>query len=233
MARMLAYIFFGVFFVGHYIMHRETTLNLHNAFLLIFLFALVESVLWFASYQYLNIDGVPYCCPFSPIVVASLVFQCVRQTLSRCLLLVVCLGYGIVRPKLLHSEWIAVSVITALYLLCTLISQGAVIFYANESHNYTTTSTLLPYKLPEMFLDVVFLTWIYLAINSTIRILTEFNQTVKLDMYRQLVSIIGVFVVLFTTVTFFFMIGKHICCVEYCLRQILPVPHTTAPLFRG
>jgi len=236
---MVAYIFFGVFFVGHYLMHREATLNLHNAFLIIFLFAAVESVLWFASYQYLNIDGVPYCCPFSPVVVASLVLQCIRQTLSRCLLLVVCLGYGIVRPKLLSSEWIAVGVITALYLICTLISQSAIILYANQAHGNLSSlhSKLTPYKIPELFLDVIFLTWIYLAIGSTIRILTEFQQTVKLNMYQQLVNIIGVFIVLFTVVTLIFVFGKVLFCSVFkpfipmfCLTVICVFSHLSDKL---
>jgi hypothetical protein len=138
--------------------------------------------------------------------------QVVRQTLSRTLLLIVCLGYGIVRPKLMTSEWAAVSVMSSLYLLCAIVSQGAVIFFAAEAHgNFSgVNAKLTPYKIPAMVLDVIFLTWIYLAINATIRVLTEFQQTVKLNMYRQLVAIIGVFAVLFVVVTVVFMLGKDV-----------------------
>lgn len=207
----MAYAFFAAFFVTHYCKHRETTLALHNGFLLVFLFAFIEAMLWFASYETLNITGVPYCCPFPPLVVASLVMQVVRQTLSRSILLVVCLGYGIVRPKLMSAEWGAVGVVSALYLVCAFISQGAVILFAEEAHgDYgAVSSKLLPYKVPELFLDVIFLTWIYLAVGSTIRILTEFQQSAKLDMYKQLVYIIGVFIVLFTVITVVFMLGTY------------------------
>ena len=207
---MLAYLFFSVFFVGHYYQYRESTLSLHTAFLMIFIFGLVESILWFASYQSLNITGVPYCCPFPPLVVGSLVLQVVRQTLSRTLFLVVCLGYGIVRPKLMPAEWVAVCVISGLYLCASFLSQGAVILFAKEAHGdfSAANSQLTPYKVPAMVLDVIFLTWIYLAINSTIRILTEFQQTAKLSMYKQLVAIIGVFVVFFAVVTTVFLLGK-------------------------
>lgn len=211
-ARVVAYAFFAAFFVTHYCQHRETTLALHNGFLLIFLFAFIEAMLWFASYEVLNHTGVPYCCPFPPLVVASLVLQVVRQTLARSLLLVVCLGYGIVRPKLMTAEWSAVAVVSVLYMVCAFISQGAVILFAQEAHgNYGALSRqLLPYKLPEMFMDVLFLSWIYLAVGSTIRILTEFQQTVKLDMYKQLVYIIGVFIALFAAVTVVFMLGMSV-----------------------
>jgi hypothetical protein len=72
---VVAYVFFAVFFVGHYYQYRESTLHLHTAFLVVFLFALVEATLWFASYQNLNITGTPYCCPFPPLVVGSLILQ--------------------------------------------------------------------------------------------------------------------------------------------------------------
>ena len=214
---MIAYVFFSTYFIGFYYLNKEATLRLHTAFIVIFLFALAESILWFTSYTVLNITGEPYCCPFPPLVVASLVLQVFRQTFSRCLLLVVCLGYGIVRPKLMNTEWVAVFVVSLLYLICACISQTAVIMFAQDaSANYGVQSNaqLLPYKLPEMFLDLVFIGWIYLAIGSTIRILTEFQQTVKLAMYKQLVSIIGVFVALFTFVTLIFMLSK--CCLRLC-----------------
>lgn len=74
-ARVVAYTFFFVFFVGHYYTYRDAAIHLHTAFLAVFLFAMVEATLWFASYQSLNITGEPYCCPFPPIVIASLVLQ--------------------------------------------------------------------------------------------------------------------------------------------------------------
>lgn len=62
--------------------------------------------------------------------------------------------------------------------------------------------------MPSLLIDVIFLSWIYLAIGSTIRILTEFQQTVKLSMYKNLVRIIGVFAVLFSFITVVFQMGE-------------------------
>lgn len=72
---MVAYTFFFAFFAGHYYTYRSAAIHLHSAFLVVFLVAMVEATLWFASYQSLNITGVPYCCPFPRIVVGSLVLQ--------------------------------------------------------------------------------------------------------------------------------------------------------------
>ena len=43
--------------------------------------------------------------------------QVFRQTFARSLLLVVSLGYGIVRPKLMSAEWIAVVIVSVLYFI--------------------------------------------------------------------------------------------------------------------
>lgn len=154
-------------------------------------------------------SALVFSCPYPPVVIAALIMQVVRQTLARTSLLVVCLGYGIVRPKLLFAEWVAIGVVTTLYLTSAISAQ---VFFIAE---YTTTEAVYrmaksanSVQLPEFIMDVLFLTWIYLAAGSTIRILTEFKQTAKLNMYRGLVSLIGVFVVLFTIVSVMFLLGK-------------------------
>lgn len=208
-ARMIAYILFSCYFGWHYYLNRDSILPLHNAFLVVFVFALAEATLWFIAYEALNTSGQPYCCPFPPTVVGALVLQVFRQTMSRTLLLVVCLGYGIVRPKLMTAEWMAISVVSMLYLVCAIVAQVSDILLVRNAHGEDADPTVvMEYRIPEMIMDVLFLTWIYLAISSTIRILTEFQQTVKLKMYKQLVLIIGVFVALFAVMTVAIMLAS-------------------------
>jgi len=113
-------------------------LPLHNAFMVVFLIALTEATLSYSSYQHVNLTGEPFCCPLPSYVVGTFIVQIfrltlryhnltnhsllsmerfLRQTLSRSLFLVVSLGYGIVRPKLMKAEWIAVSVVSVLYFI--------------------------------------------------------------------------------------------------------------------
>jgi hypothetical protein len=209
-ARFVAYVAFFVFFLAHYYKHREVLLKLHSAFLLIFMFAMIEGAMWLASYQYLNITGTPYCCPFPPVVVGALVLQVFRQTFSRAVFLVVSLGYGIVRPKLMVMEWIAIYAVSILYLLSAILSQVAIIMFAEHAQGGygPSSSEAAPYSAPEIFMDVLFLSWIYLSLGSTVRILTDFQQTAKLDMYNQLLTIIGVFVAAFVTITMLFVMSK-------------------------
>ncbi len=162
--------------------------------------------MWYATYQSLNLSGQPYCCPFPLIVLFSMVLQVIRQTMARGILLVVCLGYGIVRPKLLRSEWVAIGIVGSLYLAAATVSQVAEVILVQNVHGDYKDD--IYYKIPEMVMDIIFLSWIYMAVSSTIRILTEFKQTVKLEMYQSLVKIIATFVALFTIATLFVLMGK-------------------------
>jgi len=108
-ARMVAYALFAAFYLLVYCRHKESVLSLHKATLVVVFIALAEATAWYAAYQTINLSGQPYCCPFPPLVVASLVLQVFRQTTSRTLLLTVSLGYGIVRPRLMAAEWIGAS----------------------------------------------------------------------------------------------------------------------------
>ena len=57
-------------------------------------------------------------------------------------------------------------------------------------------------------MDVIFLSWIYLALGSTIRILTEFQQGYKLNLYKQLAFIIILFVSLFVMASILILLDK-------------------------
>lgn len=198
-ARMVALVLFGLVFLVLYMRHRESALHLHHAILAVVLISVVEASTWFTAYHLLNQSGEPYCCPFPSPVVASLVLQVFRQTFSRTLLLVVSLGYGIVRPKLMATEWVAVFIVTFLYFVTACVSAVAEIILVHDVHGNAPKSVFM-YQTPALMMDVIFLSWIYLALTSTIRILTEFQQTVKLNMYHQLAVTIGVFVVLYGVV---------------------------------
>lgn len=219
-ARMVAFVLLFVFYLFQYVRHFGAVLPLHTAFVVVFLIGLVEATMWYATYQEINLSGQPNCCPFPPVVIGSLVFQVIRQTLARGLFLVVSLGYGIVRPKLMSSEWFAVYVIAVVYFVLSLVSQVGNIMRLSDpmydsgveavpsATHFSLGSNVWSSAVPSLVVDVIFLSWIYLAIGSTIRILTEFQQTVKLNMYRNLVRIIGVFAVLFSVVTLVFQFSE-------------------------
>ena len=206
-ARSVAFFLIGFIYIILFLLHRESAIPLHYAILLVFGVAVCESTIWFFAYETINKTGSPYCCPFPPIVVAALVIQIFRQTFSRALLLIVALGYGVVRPKMMPQEWTAVFIVSTLYFISAAISQVSEIILVNDVHTNAPTG-VVSYQVPELVMDVVFLSWIYLALTSTIRILTEFKQSHKLAMYRWLTGTIYIFVVLFSFVTILALLNK-------------------------
>lgn len=196
-ARMVAYFLFTCFYLVFYFRHRATALPLHHATLAVVLIALAEATAWYAAYQTINLSGEPYCCPFPVSVVASLVLQIFRQTSSRTLLLVVSLGYGIVRPRLMPAEWVVIIIVTAAYFIFATVARVSEIILVHDVHGESQDKSILKYQVPGLFMDVIFLTWIYFALSSTIRILTEFQQTHKLLLFRRLAITIIVFLVFF------------------------------------
>jgi hypothetical protein len=56
---------------------------------------------------------------------------------------------------------------------------------------------------------VLFLSWISLSINATLRILREFQQTMKLGLYLQLTHVIVGFVGLFVAVSLLFLLNER------------------------
>ena len=125
-----------------FLLHRESAIPLHYAILFVFSVALSESAVWFLAYDSINSTGSPYCCPFPPLVVAALVMQMFRQTFSRTLLLIVALGYGVVRPKLMPQEWTAVFIVSALYFAAAVVSQVSEIVLVNDIHANAPTGVV-------------------------------------------------------------------------------------------
>lgn len=105
-------ILFGLFSLGYLLLlirHWDKLLPLHYAILGVMIIACSEAFAYFTAYLSMNNEGTPYCCPFPTSVVVALVLQMLRMTFSRVLLLVVCLGFGVVRPKLTGASFFSSS----------------------------------------------------------------------------------------------------------------------------
>lgn len=96
---------------------QDSLLTLHKGVFVTLVVCAVSAALWCAAFITINSTGHPYCCPFPPIVSAAQLVQILRQTLARLLLLLVSLGYGIIRPKLQRVEWAMVGLVTVFYFV--------------------------------------------------------------------------------------------------------------------
>lgn len=212
----VGYVAVAAIFGAYMKRYQRTLIAMQYGVLVVLLFAIVETALWLGAYFFLNATGVPYCCPFPPIIVASLVLQIARQAVCRALLLVVTLGYGIVRPRLYPMEWGAIGFITVLYYVAATAAQlmdvevMASLGRSDQPDTSASASDTLNMAVHavETVIDATFLAWIYLSLSSTIRVLREFRQTYKLSIYNRLSTAIIVFIALFAAITVLVMLDR-------------------------
>ncbi|KAJ1459928.1 lung seven transmembrane receptor-domain-containing protein [Pelagophyceae sp. CCMP2097] len=205
-ARAFLFLIFQVGYIVLLILHRDRLLPLHGAILAVSLLASAEAVTWFAAYLSLNVTGEPLCCPFAPHVVAAMSLEMLRRTASRVLLLVVSLGFGLVRPSLSIKETLGVSSLTLCYLSSSIFVTVHKIREASDLSTAGGSSMAL--DLPVLFFDLCFLVWIYMALVSMTDVLHSTGQTYKLEMYSNLAYVIAAFVCLVTIFSLFIFLSK-------------------------
>jgi hypothetical protein len=169
---------FGVFTLVYYFLlflHRHTLLVTNWFILAVVSICTIESILWFAAYSDMNTNGEPYCCPFPTLIAASMIIQSFRATLSRALMLTICLGLGLAREKLTKKEVMVICALSMLYLGSSLTLSANDVMQTNNLHHDSQESGVL-WELPELVLDIIFLMWIYIALIDTMTDLQKSGQ---------------------------------------------------------
>ncbi|WFD29461.1 hypothetical protein MSPP1_000470 [Malassezia sp. CBS 17886] len=113
------------------------------------------------------------------------VLDAARNSLSLFLLLIVAMGYGVVRPTI-GSEMTKVRVLTGLHFLFgVLYSVGIVLIFMDDA-----SAWMLLFIFPLAFTLTMFLMWILYALKGSIMHLTERRQTYKCAMFTKLYRIL-------------------------------------------
>lgn len=113
-----------------------------------------------------------------------------RNSLSFFMLLIVCLGYGVVYPTLGSKMYWAIG-LTVLHFIF-----GSIYFTYSMLQNDANSFLIFVLGLPLAITLFVFYVWILLGIDSTVMYLQSKRQSVKLVMYKRLYNILVISVVL-------------------------------------
>ncbi len=175
----LNFLLFSGFFIFYsilFIRHRETSLPLHlGTMVVLFLYTLVALV-WYLIYKNSNRTGMPICCPAPGTVMFGVIILVLMQATFRCLILCVCLGYGVVHPKLSKVQTFFVILLTALFIVTGIIS-----------YSYKFLSSTMDMKkqgaadMPAFLVDSTFMTWIYVSLISQLDDLREKREIYKVS----------------------------------------------------
>ncbi|XP_068150564.1 transmembrane protein 87A isoform X1 [Drosophila tropicalis] len=140
----------------------------------VILLGMLEKAFFYAEYQTVNSTGVP-------VEHAELVAEfvsCAKRTLARMLVIIMSLGFGIVKPRLgpmLHR----VVGVGALYFILACIES-----YLRITSVKSDRSELLVASIPLAVLDTGICWWIFTSLVQTTRTLRLRRNMVKLSLYR-------------------------------------------------
>ncbi|KAK6128060.1 hypothetical protein DH2020_038188 [Rehmannia glutinosa] len=183
----LAFVLLGIFWFSQYARFWREVLPLQNCITLVITLGMFEMAFWYFDYAEFNETGVRP----TGITVWAVTFGTVKRTVSRLILLIVSMGYGVVRPTLGG-------------LTSKVVLLGGTFFVASEVleiiENVGAVSDLsgkarLFFVLPVAILDAFFILWIFTSLSSTLNKLQARRMTAKLDIYRKFTNALAVAVI--------------------------------------
>ncbi|KXT12593.1 hypothetical protein AC579_376 [Pseudocercospora musae] len=178
-----------------YWMNRRDILAVQNYITAIVVFLVIEMFMTWLFYDYQNRHGLNAGAKALLVVVSIL--SAARNSFSFFLLLIVCMGYGVVKPTLgktmIYVRWLAIThfVFGVIYAVSSL---------AVTPENAGPLVLLV--VLPLAGTLTAFYIWTLNSLNYTMKDLMERKQTIKAAMYRKLwwcilISIVVIFVFFF------------------------------------
>lgn len=192
----IVYALVGIFWGLLYFQHRTDILAVQNYITAILVYLVVEMILTWGYFDYQNRHGINIGTRIFMIVVAIL--NAGRNSFSFFLLLIVCMGYGVVKHTLgktmVYVRWLAAThfVFGVIYAIASLTVQPD-----------DAGPLILLVILPLSATLTAFYVWTLNSLNFTMKDLQQRKQHVKARMYKQLWwAILGSILVIFA---FFFL----------------------------
>ncbi|KAL8739967.1 MAG: hypothetical protein Q9190_007278 [Brigantiaea leucoxantha] len=192
----IAYAVIGVFWAFLYVQNRHDILPVQNYITAIIVFLIVEQLMTWGFYDYQNSHGSNVLAKIMLIIVS--VLNAGRNSFSFFLLLIVCMGYGVVKPSL------GKTMVYVRFLALAHFVFGVIYAVASLSITPDNAGPLILFVvLPLAGTLTAFYVWTLNSLNHTMKDLLERKQHVKAMMYKKLWwCILGSIVVIFG---FFFL----------------------------
>lgn len=175
----IVYAFLALGWGALYHIYRNDILPVQNYITAILVFLVVEMFMTWLFYDYQNRHGLNAGAKALLLVVSIL--SAIRNSFSFFLLLIVCMGYGVVKPSLGRT------MTYVRYLALTHFVFGVI--YAIASLSITPENAgplILLVVLPLAATLTAFYVWTLSALSATMKDLVERKQTIKAGMYRKL-----------------------------------------------
>lgn len=156
----LAYLVLGLAWFVRFVQFWKDIIQLHYCITIVIALGMCEMAVLYFEYVNFNSTGSR---PMG-VTIWAVSFTSVKKTLSRLLLLVVSMGYGVVRPTLGGITSKAV-LLGTVYLFA---SEGLELFENLGNINDLSGKAKLFFVLPVVFLDATFILWIFSSLSKTL-----------------------------------------------------------------
>ncbi|XP_044127626.1 transmembrane protein 87A isoform X2 [Bufo gargarizans] len=172
MVMCIVYVLFGVLWLAWSACYWRDLLRIQFWVGAVILLGMLEKAVFYAEFQNIRYYGQSV----QGAVILGELFSAVKRSLARILVIIVSLGYGIVKPRLgatLHKVVMA----GALYLLFS--GMEGVLRVTGAQSDLSSLAFI-----PLAFLDTALCWWIFISLTQTMKLLTLRRNVVKLSLYR-------------------------------------------------
>ncbi|KAL4930822.1 putative integral membrane protein (Ptm1) [Aspergillus undulatus] len=187
----IVYAVIGAYWAFLYFQNRFDILPVQNYITAILVFLILEQLMTWGFYDYQNRHGLNVGAKALMVIVA--VLNAIRTSFSFFLLLIVCMGYGVVKPSL-GKTMIYVRILGITHFVFAVI-------YAIASLSITPEAAgilILLIELPLAATLTAFYVWTLSSLNATMKDLIDRKQKTKAMMYKRLwYCLLGSIIVLF------------------------------------
>lgn len=162
-------------------------MQLQNYISLVIGLCMFEMALWYFDFTNFNSTG------YRPadITLWAVSVGTIRKTVSHCLILIVSMGYGVVRPTLGGLTSRVVALATAYFIAAEVFE---IMEHVGAINDMARKEKLL-LVLPVAVLDTVFIVWIFTSLSKTLEKLLARKLTAKLGLYRNFTNTLALGVV--------------------------------------
>lgn len=175
----ITYAVLGAFWAFLYVQHRSDILPVQNYITATIIFLIVEQLMTWGFYDYQNRNGNNTLNKVFMVLVAIL--NAGRNSLSFFLLLIVCMGYGVVKPSL-GKTMIYVRVLAAAHFVFGVIYAVASLSVTPDSAGPLVLLVILPLSATL----TAFYIWTLNSLSATMKDLIDRKQKTKAMMYKKL-----------------------------------------------
>lgn len=175
----LVYAVIGIFWGFLYAQNRHDILPVQNYITAIIVFLVVEMLITWGYYDFENVHGATMGAKAFLIVVAIL--NAGRNAFSFFLLLIVCMGYGVVKPTLGKTMLYVRGLAAIHFAFCLIYTIASMVIRPEEAG-----AIVLLVILPLSSTLTAFYIWTLNSLNMTMKDLIDRKQHVKATMYRRL-----------------------------------------------